>query len=221
MPKLGKLMARLSPVNNYARAFSRVAIWSARNWSPGDCWRVVRAQIPLAPPTSRSPVMIRPMIETSALCVEGRPGPDDPSLRFFNLRAQWYQHVADLLQRDALDGLRDATTIGELAGIRLTEDEGSDAWRPADCISATVEILKQRFLWPVPTWCQRIRVLCAYGFRGYLRKRRSAPARRVPDPLLDAMHGEAHGAASARIQGEARGYRQARGGGTAHGTLCA
>ena len=56
------------------------------------------------------------------LHVESRPGPDDPSLRFFNLRAQYYQHVADLLQRDELDGLRDATTIGQLASIRYELD---------------------------------------------------------------------------------------------------
>ena len=56
------------------------------------------------------------------LRVESRPGPDDPSLRFFNLRAQYYQHVADLLQHDALDGLRDATIIGQLAGIRYELD---------------------------------------------------------------------------------------------------
>jgi hypothetical protein len=52
------------------------------------------------------------------LRVEGRPAPDALSLLFFNLRAQYYERLADLLQRDALDGLRDATTIGQLAGIR-------------------------------------------------------------------------------------------------------
>ena len=56
------------------------------------------------------------------LRLESRSGSDDPSLRFFNLRAQYYQCVADLLQRDALDGLRDATTIGQLAGIRYELD---------------------------------------------------------------------------------------------------
>ena len=56
------------------------------------------------------------------LRVESRPGPDDPSLRFFNFRAQCYQRMADLLQRDELDGLRDATTIGQLAGIRYELD---------------------------------------------------------------------------------------------------
>ncbi len=34
----------------------------------------------------------------------GRGGPDDPSLRFFNLRAQYYQRIADLLERNMLDG---------------------------------------------------------------------------------------------------------------------
>jgi phage terminase large subunit len=43
-------------------------------------------------------------------------------LRFFNLRAQYYQHLADLLERDALDGLRDAAAIGQLAVIRYELD---------------------------------------------------------------------------------------------------
>jgi hypothetical protein len=37
-------------------------------------------------------------------------------------RAQCYQRLADLLQRDELDGLRDATTIGQLASIRYELD---------------------------------------------------------------------------------------------------
>jgi len=56
------------------------------------------------------------------LRVQSRPGPHDPSLRFFNLGAEYYQRLADLLQREALDGLRDATTIGQLAGIRYELD---------------------------------------------------------------------------------------------------
>ena len=39
-----------------------------------------------------------------------------------NLRAKCYQRLADLIQRKALDGLRDATTIGQLAGIRYELD---------------------------------------------------------------------------------------------------
>ena len=51
--------------------------------------------------------------------VESRPNQraDDPALRFFNQKAQLYQRVADLLERDGLDGLTDDTTIGQLAGI--------------------------------------------------------------------------------------------------------
>lgn len=51
------------------------------------------------------------------LPVESQPGRNDPSLRFFNLKAQFYQHIADLLERDAIEGLRDETTIGQLADI--------------------------------------------------------------------------------------------------------
>jgi len=65
MPKLGKLMARLSRVNNYAKAFSRVAIWSGRNGSPGDCWRVVRVKIPLSPPNQP------PCLCTGKRCIPG------------------------------------------------------------------------------------------------------------------------------------------------------
>jgi hypothetical protein len=56
------------------------------------------------------------------LRVQTRPGPDDPRLRSFNLRAKYYQRLVDLIQRKALDGLRDATTIGQLAGIRYELD---------------------------------------------------------------------------------------------------
>jgi phage terminase large subunit len=51
------------------------------------------------------------------LPVESQPGRNDPSPRFFNQKAQFYQHIADLLERDAIDGLRDEMTIGQLAGI--------------------------------------------------------------------------------------------------------
>ena len=51
----------------------------------------------------------------------GRGGSDDP-LRFFNLRAQYYHRIADLLEHNMLDGLRDEATIGQLAGIRYELD---------------------------------------------------------------------------------------------------
>ena len=47
---------------------------------------------------------------------------NDPSLRFFNQKAQFYQHIADLLERDAIEGLRDETTIGQLADIMYELD---------------------------------------------------------------------------------------------------
>lgn len=51
--------------------------------------------------------------------VESKPNlrANDPARRFFNLKAQSYQTVADLLERDAIDGLVDDATIGQLAGI--------------------------------------------------------------------------------------------------------
>ena len=51
--------------------------------------------------------------------VESKPNlrADDPALRFLNKKAQLYQRVADLLERDGIDGLIDDTTIGQLAGI--------------------------------------------------------------------------------------------------------
>lgn len=44
-------------------------------------------------------------------------GEDDPARRFVNLKAQYYQVLADALERDEVHGLRDDLTIGQLAGI--------------------------------------------------------------------------------------------------------
>ncbi len=49
--------------------------------------------------------------------VESTGHPEDPALRFVNQKAQMYQQISDLLEREQLDGLSDDTTIGQLAGI--------------------------------------------------------------------------------------------------------
>jgi phage terminase large subunit len=50
---------------------------------------------------------------------ESRPdwGENDPSRRFVNLRACYYQTLADAFERDQVHGLIDETTIGQLAGL--------------------------------------------------------------------------------------------------------
>jgi hypothetical protein len=54
-----------------------------------------------------------------AMACEGRSqlGENDPARRFVNQKAQYYQNLADALERDQLDGLSDETTIGQLAGL--------------------------------------------------------------------------------------------------------
>lgn len=53
---------------------------------------------------------------------ESKPelGENDPSRRFLNLKASFYQALADAFEHDQIEGLTDETTIGQLAGI-LTE----------------------------------------------------------------------------------------------------
>ena len=46
----------------------------------------------------------------------------DPALRFSNRKAQMYQCLADMLERDEIDGLIDDTTIGQLSGIQYEID---------------------------------------------------------------------------------------------------
>ena len=50
---------------------------------------------------------------------EGNPrlGEDDPARRFANLRAEFFQSLADAFERDQVEGLTDETTIGQLAGL--------------------------------------------------------------------------------------------------------
>jgi phage terminase large subunit len=54
-----------------------------------------------------------------AMPCESKPnfGENDPARRFVNLKASYYQALADAFQRDQIEGLTDETTIGQLAGI--------------------------------------------------------------------------------------------------------
>jgi hypothetical protein len=56
--------------------------------------------------------------------VESKPNMKayDPALRFPNKKAQMYQCLADMLERDEIDGLIDDTTIGQLSGIQYEID---------------------------------------------------------------------------------------------------
>jgi hypothetical protein len=53
---------------------------------------------------------------------ESKPrfGENDPARRFLNLKACFYQALADTFEHDQIEGLTDETTIGQLAGL-LTE----------------------------------------------------------------------------------------------------
>jgi hypothetical protein len=55
---------------------------------------------------------------------EGNPrlGEDDPARRFANLRAEFFQSLADAFERDQVEGLTDETTIGQLAGLLYETD---------------------------------------------------------------------------------------------------
>jgi hypothetical protein len=59
-----------------------------------------------------------------ALPCESKPhlGENDPARRFVNLKACFYQTLADTFERDQVDGLTDEETIGQLAGIRRELD---------------------------------------------------------------------------------------------------
>jgi phage terminase large subunit len=61
------------------------------------------------------------MVNVSKPC-ESRPGENDPARRFVNLKACYYQAVADALERDQIEGLTDETTIGQLAGLLYEVD---------------------------------------------------------------------------------------------------
>ena len=53
------------------------------------------------------------------MACESKPerGENDPARRFVNLRASFYQALADAFERDQVEGLTDETTIGQLAGL--------------------------------------------------------------------------------------------------------
>jgi phage terminase large subunit len=55
---------------------------------------------------------------------EGRPqvGENDPARRFVNLKACFYQALADAFERDQVDGLTDEETIGQLCGLLSEQD---------------------------------------------------------------------------------------------------
>ncbi|MGH7780588.1 MAG: hypothetical protein ACREQR_12255 [Candidatus Binataceae bacterium] len=59
-----------------------------------------------------------------ALPCESKPnlGENDPTRRFVNQKACFYQALADALERDQVDRLTDEETIGQLAGIRWELD---------------------------------------------------------------------------------------------------
>jgi hypothetical protein len=54
-----------------------------------------------------------------AMGCESKPqlGENDPARRFINLKACFYQALADAFERDQVEGLVDDATIGQLAGI--------------------------------------------------------------------------------------------------------
>ena len=58
------------------------------------------------------------LVNVSMAC-ESHPGwqENDPAGRFVNLKAQYYQELADAFERDEIQGLRDDVTIGQLAGL--------------------------------------------------------------------------------------------------------
>jgi len=57
-----------------------------------------------------------------AIPCESQPnrGENDPSRRFLNLKACYYQALADAFEHEQVEGLTDEATIGQLAGL-LTE----------------------------------------------------------------------------------------------------
>jgi phage terminase large subunit len=63
------------------------------------------------------------MVNVSLPC-ESKPNlrENDPAKRFVNLKAYAYQRLADLFERNQVDGLTDEETIGQLAGIRWELD---------------------------------------------------------------------------------------------------
>jgi phage terminase large subunit len=63
------------------------------------------------------------LINVGAAC-ESRPAwrENDPATRFVNLKAQYYQELADAFERGEVQGLRDDVTIGQLSSILYEVD---------------------------------------------------------------------------------------------------
>jgi phage terminase large subunit len=63
------------------------------------------------------------MINVGMAC-ESKPrmGENDPARRFVNLKAFFYQALADAFERDQIEGLSDEATIGQLAGLLYEVD---------------------------------------------------------------------------------------------------
>ena len=63
------------------------------------------------------------LINVGMAC-ESKPqwGENDPAQRFVNLKACFYQALADAFERDQIEGLTDEATIGQLAGILSEPD---------------------------------------------------------------------------------------------------
>jgi hypothetical protein len=63
------------------------------------------------------------MVNVGKSC-ESKPnwGENDPARRFVNLKACYYQAVADAFERDQIEGLTDEMTIGQLAGLLYEVD---------------------------------------------------------------------------------------------------
>jgi hypothetical protein len=58
------------------------------------------------------------------MACESRPEwpENDPAGRFVNLKAQYYQELADAFERNEIQGLRDDVTLGQLAGLLYEVD---------------------------------------------------------------------------------------------------
>ncbi len=56
------------------------------------------------------------LVNVGSAC-EPRPGENDPARRFVNLKACFYEALANAFERDQVEGLTDETTIGQPAGL--------------------------------------------------------------------------------------------------------
>ncbi len=82
-----------------------------------------------------------------ALACESKPqlGGNDPAGRFANLKARFFQTLADAFERDQVEGLTDETTVGQLAGVLYEIDsqgrmkiESKEQARTRECPRPTV-----------------------------------------------------------------------------------